>query len=249
MNCANAIPIPLIEQVLARVSIAWAWAHFGFPGKPTRNCRSPFRPDKTPSFTIYSGKDHERWFDHGDSTGGDVIDFWAKAKGITNADALAELTAMGRPPAASPADQYDLPRGEIEWPADLRIPTLDECNALAALRGLDSSAFSWRGHWMPKVATHRGGGLRILADECPDRAGARRFDGALLSYWQKSDALTIRNGSGRSGLKLLPEAQRLPADSPVEGEPDYFAGLQLCIVAEYEGLGKKAKTFLFGRRP
>src|SRR4029077_12099560 len=83
-----------IARIRATCSIAWAWRILGLAGKPAKDCKSPFRSENRASFSIYHAKDGERWYDHGDASGGDIIDFWARAKGVTVKEALATLLAM-----------------------------------------------------------------------------------------------------------------------------------------------------------
>ena len=132
-----------IARIRASCSIAWAWRILGLPGTPAKDCKSPFRQEKRASFRIYQARDGERWFDHGDASGGDVVDLWAKAKGITVVQALHTLQAMTGAEAPKRLPERVLPRDGIRWPPDLRTPQEDECRALAALRGLSPRRSSW----------------------------------------------------------------------------------------------------------
>lgn len=78
---------PSIEEIKARYTIADAWRDEGCPGEPGRSCKSPFRDDKHASFSVYD--DGRKFKDHADDCGGDVLDFIAKARGCTPAEALA----------------------------------------------------------------------------------------------------------------------------------------------------------------
>ncbi len=94
---------PSIEDVKARYSVADAWRDEACPGSPGRSCRTPWRADKHPSFSVYG--DGQRWKDHASGDGGDVLDFLVKARGCTPAEALAVARErVGcRPGAQSPA--------------------------------------------------------------------------------------------------------------------------------------------------
>ncbi len=93
----SATPRNRIEEAKARFTIPILWRMFGLPGKPARSCRSPFREDRSPSFSIY--EEDRRWFDNANHEGGDAVDFLAKIKGISNAEAYFELLQMVDGPA------------------------------------------------------------------------------------------------------------------------------------------------------
>ena len=130
-----------ISRIRASCSIAWAWRILGLPGTPAKDCKSPFRLEKRASFRIYQAGDGERWFDHGDASGGDIVDFVARAKGCSVAQALHTLQAMtGTEAPQRPIERVLSPEG-IRWPPDIRTPQEAECRDLAALRGLSPEAF------------------------------------------------------------------------------------------------------------
>ena len=144
-----------ITQLRGRCTIAWAWSMLGLPGRPSKHCRSPFRDELRPSFSVYKAGDGERWHDHGEGKGGDVVDLWARAKGLSVKEAVADILrvvpgveAPNRPPEAfKPVDG-------IRWPPDIRMPQEKECHALGALRGLSPEAFFLAGRLGTlKVAT------------------------------------------------------------------------------------------------
>ncbi len=78
---------PSIEEIKARYTIENAWKDEGLPGAPARSCRSPFREERHPSFSVYD--EGRKWKDHAAGDGGDVLDFVAKARGCPPAEALA----------------------------------------------------------------------------------------------------------------------------------------------------------------
>src|SRR5258708_4747814 len=97
-----------IERIKAGLSIAAAWTHLGLRGRPARECRSPFRDDKHASFSVYTAKDGERWYDHGTASGGDVLDLWARAKDLTLQVACADILSAF-PQLADPPRRTDIP--------------------------------------------------------------------------------------------------------------------------------------------
>lgn len=76
----------LIAEVKARYTIEDAWRDEGLPGKPRACCKSPFRDDRDASFSVYNESRNFKDFATGE--GGDVIDFVAKARNYTVAEAI-----------------------------------------------------------------------------------------------------------------------------------------------------------------
>ena len=62
-----------INEAKAKLTIPVLWQMFTLAGKPAKSCRSPFREDRHPSFSV---SDDGRYF-HDFATGekGDAIDF------------------------------------------------------------------------------------------------------------------------------------------------------------------------------
>ena len=257
-----------IARVRAELSLPRAWKILGLPGKAKVNCdlKSPFRQDKKPSFRIYEGKDHLRWFDHGDASGGDVLDLWATAKGIDPRDALRQILdylggkelprdrfkAPNRPPEPVCEPQVvETADNAIQWPENLCPPTQDECHQLARLRGLFPEAFFLAG----KLGTmlmgdQRGQRLWITTDRRMRSAARRRLDGQLLDGIGKKSASP--KGAPRDWIigtqTAHPALDALKTILLVEGEGDYYAGLQLAIQSEINFkvlaiLGASTKTF------
>ncbi|MFZ2279551.1 MAG: CHC2 zinc finger domain-containing protein, partial [Prosthecobacter sp.] len=79
----NHHDIPALKE---RLLIPEVWRKLGLEGQPAQTCRSPFREDKPPSFSI--SKDGKRWKDYGTGQNGDVIDFIAMARQISTGEAL-----------------------------------------------------------------------------------------------------------------------------------------------------------------
>lgn len=63
-----------------------AWEDLGLPGEPSESCRSPFRDDLNPSFSVFDAG--RKWKDYGTDESGDVFDFVQKAKGFDTFDTL-----------------------------------------------------------------------------------------------------------------------------------------------------------------
>ena len=69
----------LFKQAQESLTIAQAWVMLGLPGEPRPTCKSPFRDERTASFSIHA--DGKKWKDHGADIGGDVVEFIKNAIG------------------------------------------------------------------------------------------------------------------------------------------------------------------------
>lgn len=234
-----------IEKIKASLSIAAAWSHLGLRGRPARDCLSPFRDDSRPSFSVYSEKGWERWWDHGTAQGGDVVDLWAKARDLAVKEAIddilrsfPQLGTVRQPssiPTPAPTSPLEAPE-TIRWPPDLRPPTQDECRALGALRGLDPLAFAHAGRYLGtlKVATVYGAPAWIITDSSSILAEARRFDGQM---YERKDGKKLKSFALPGSKKFWPVGLQTDDHALnqskhillVEGGPDYFAALSLCL--------------------
>src|SRR5262245_12858107 len=87
----NAVLSPL-EAAKEQLSIPALWQLLNLPGGPSKSCRSPFREDRNPSFSIYDNG--RKWKDHATREGGDAVDFVAVAFGISNEDACRKLIEL-----------------------------------------------------------------------------------------------------------------------------------------------------------
>ena len=79
-----------LPEMKRRYLIGHAWADLGLPGQPGKSVCSPFREDRSASFSIFPAKEGgERFNDFSTSESGDVFDFVARARGCSLADAIA----------------------------------------------------------------------------------------------------------------------------------------------------------------
>ncbi|HET9373896.1 MAG TPA: CHC2 zinc finger domain-containing protein [Chthoniobacterales bacterium] len=79
----------MISEIKNRFTIPQIGKEFFPDWVPAKSCRSPFRPDHTPSFSVYH--DGKLFMDFATGDRGDVIDFYALANGINPPQALNEL--------------------------------------------------------------------------------------------------------------------------------------------------------------
>jgi hypothetical protein len=81
-----------LQAAKERLTIPDLWQLLDLPGKPGRSCRSPFREDRNPSFSVYD--DGRKWKDHATGEGGDAADFVARALNLSNEDACKKLIEL-----------------------------------------------------------------------------------------------------------------------------------------------------------
>jgi hypothetical protein len=266
-----------LERIKANLSVLDAWRILELPGTPQiGDNRSPLRKDKRASFTIFRINGRTKWFDHGEGCGGDVIDLWARARGLSSAkEALGDI--LERIPSlrvsepkgerfSKPEPNPSLPKASpgVRWPPDLRPPTADQCAALGKLRGLEPDTFWLAGRLGTlKVATIYGAPAWILTDALARCAEARRFDGAMYSVNGKAVKSFCLPGSKKDlplGLKTIdPHWDALGNILLVEGLPDYYAALQLAIQSDigfrpiailgaHQSIGNGAQQYRAGKK-
>ena len=237
-----------LDAAKAKVSVFEAWRVLGLPGEPRRSCRSPFREDRHPSFSI--SQCGRFWYDHATGDHGDVVTFIQRAKVCSVPDAISLVRSLAGgvalPPVAAPnqgagkavAARYDGLRGLALTP-----PTLSEVIAIQIQRDWFTFAHleiaRMRGLlWMADVP-HRGQTLRawVFTDADLRSAQARRLDG---QPWC-GDEHTFKSKTLRSdpdappGLADVITANR-KAVLLCEGEPDALCGLFLSWCA---GIGEQ----------
>lgn len=98
-----------LEAAKKKLTIPALWELLGLPGSPGRSCRSPFRKDRKPSFSV---RDDGRLFsDFGyPEHKGDAVDFLRLARGLSPADAAREFIRLAgcEPPSQMPAARLTL---------------------------------------------------------------------------------------------------------------------------------------------
>jgi DNA primase len=235
-----------IEQIRQNLSIAQAWHVLDLPGIAAKECKSPFRQDKRASLSIYRAADGERYYDHGLGQGGDVINFWAEARGLSVKAAIEDIIRQMPSLEASGVERGSFERVAAEgirWPSDLREPTEAECRALGELRGLGPSVFDLAGKLGTlKVARVYGALAWIITDSSGICAEARRFDG---EFYEKKNGERLKSFALPGSHKYWPVGLQTNSETLnaakrivlVEGGPDYFAALELCAAYDLENRG------------
>jgi hypothetical protein len=228
----------ILDAAKARVGIAEAWRALGLPGEPRRVCRSPFREDRHPSFSISANG--RLWYDHATREGGDVVSLVIAATGCDHAAAISRVKelaggALSEPVRLRPFASNPTPPAQPSKPLPyLSAPFFADVLALAALRRWQSlAAFeiaTARGLLRMATVQDAGESVRawVLTDDARRTAQARRLDG---KPWNRTGAKsdTLRLDSAHPiGLAFLGNR---PVVTLCEGEPDTLAALHFAFLA------------------
>lgn len=231
-----------IEAIKDCLRIADAWVKLNTPGEPKSICRSPFREDRSPSFSIHP--DGKLWHDHGTGDGGDVIDFVARAQDIERGPAIkacAEMAGVsgggeGRrdspssrtsrtEPVNRPQRQPDEKeqaklRGWADIKATFRVPTPAEIDQIAPSRGVSPDPVLWMANdGMLRVGERNG--KPVFAIVAGDFVQIRPMTGK--TFWDGgpktlslSEDIPSFIFSRNSGPTLPPGTRVMIAEGPIE---------------------------------
>jgi hypothetical protein len=225
-----------LDTAKEQLRIPELWQICGLPGKPASSCSSPFRADRSPSFSIYD--EGRRWRDHALGEGGDAVDFLAKAKGIHPAQAYVfflEMVGKGLP-MPSPAKQGPVKRGV----APLDLKGLEPCRdkdleRIAKLRSIPLEGL--------RIAVSRKvlfahenlyqGRCWLVTDDARRSAISRRLDGKRFHFREPRDGKKegpksrCWPGSQANWPIGIMQADGFPAIVLCEGGPDFLAAFYL----------------------
>jgi hypothetical protein len=228
-----------IQVAKDRIRIPELWRILNLPGEPPEknSCRSPFRPDKNPSFSIFG--DGRRWKDFASDAGGDAVDFIMQARGCSKADALRELLSLAglqkgdsTPFEPRPVKNYQpLPVERFPDVSWLRMPTEAEIEAIAKSRRLDPVAVRQAAIWgILRCGVMRGIPCWALADGPPGEpvrlAEYRSLNGNRFPGGMKSRTVVGSHKDWPVGVSLLNDPRARNASVMLcEGLPDYLAAI------------------------
>lgn len=203
--------------------------------------KSPFRTDHSPSCTVKG--DMLRDWSTGESF--DVVDFYAKAKGLSTSEAVRDLVRLypgqSLPSTPKPATRFEAlklnlvrkPNNCFGWPvleAGDRVDILE----LALLRDINSEALvemSRRG--LLYFADFEAGRAFVVTDSSRHNAQARLLSG---EKWLGIDASTRSPRSESGAVHGWPigiaDAANYPAIALCEGVPDFLSALHHASVSE-----------------
>jgi hypothetical protein len=216
-------------DIRQRITIADLGRKF-FPGwKSGKSCRSPFREDRNPSFSVYGNG--TRFKDFATDDHGDVFDFYQLAIGCDRKQAFIELKelALGREPnVAAPIIRVpSTPKLEEKrtlFHPELEKPTNDELDTIWRLRGIGIEGLQLavsRGFlWMATLHGHR---AYVLTDRRRNVYLTRRLDGQPWEHLEtKPKAYTLPGGQANWPIGIE-ESASYPAIALCEGAPDFLA--------------------------
>lgn len=245
-----------IQNLKEILRIPEVWNRLGLHGTPGKSCRSPFRPDKSASFSIFD--DGRQWKDHATGAGGDVIDFIALACKVDAKEATRRFLAMAGAPVsgivATPESRKN-PAPTLTLPP-LHGGTLEEIEQVARSRCLHFDAVSLA-CCLGTVAFGDVCGFPcwILTDAAHRIAEARRVDGKpfpAVGTLGERKAHTLKGSvkAWPAGVAVLENGRNYRAVMLVEGGPDYIAALHFAITGGPRGwdvlpvaiLGRNAGT-------
>jgi len=226
-----------LEQIKAGFTVTDAWHSLKLPGTPGTSCKSPFRADESPSFSVYDNG--HRWKDHATVKGGDVCDFVAAALKLTLSDAARWLLEQSN----ARTNRRDWPRVRTPLQANpkpsaahrkLSMPPLDkgtisELTQLQRQRGFQYFAglqiMLNRGQL--RFATLADGAEQvrcwIITDDSRRNAQARRLDGLpwqALPGKPKAKTLTGSQAAWPIGASRIEKTDTILF---TEGGPDLLA--------------------------
>jgi hypothetical protein len=227
-----------LEIALDRLRIPDLWQLLHLEGKPGKSCRSPFRKDRHPSFSVFH--DNRKFKDFTTGEGGDAADFLALARGLSLKDACVELIRLAGIPVkhevskkSKSCDQTEEERKAKQrenWP-QFDPPSIREIETIAKLRTLSAEGVS--------LAADRGllftadtpeGRAWIISDSRRQNAQARRMDGGHWEHIRSKKAWTLPGSIGALPIGLY-EALDFPNIVFVEGGPDLLAAFHLAWCA------------------
>lgn len=220
-----------LADAKARLNIHRLWIHFGFAGKPSASCHSPFREDTKASFSV--NLPGTLWNDFATGEAGDAVDFFQRATGLPQKDACRKFVELAggsftptprvARPQCPPADAKPKP----VFP-DFTKGTPGDFQHLARLRNIGREGLEWASErgllWF---ATLKDYPAWIVTDTARVNAQARRMDG---QQWEHigAKAYTLP-GSWASWPIGITEAQPFPAIVLCEGGPDFLAAHYLAL--------------------
>jgi hypothetical protein len=224
--------IDVFAEAREKYSIPDLWQALGLPGEPKPSCKSPFREDKQPSFSIFdNGK---AWCDHATGQGGDVIEFLCAALQIDHREArdwFGERLGIdfhdgpARPRTHKPSPTP--PAKEIEWPAELLTGTPETWKAFAAKRGYayPSVCVMVQAGFL-RFSVVNGHKCFVVTDPSKRTGEIRRIDGGLFGQ-SKAYPLKGVDKSWPLGAAYLDDESASPNVFITEGATDFLAALDL----------------------
>ena len=212
-----------IADAKTRLNIQMLWQHFNYPGSPAASCRSPFRDDIKPSFSVNG--DGTLWNDFATGEAGDSVDFFQRASGLSRTEAcrkfiaLAGGTLTATAHAVRPTPQPVQARPRPSFP-DFRKGTAADFAQLSVSRSISLEGLELAGErGLLHFATLKDSPAWIITDSERLNAQARRMDGQphpetghgpRVWYDEHNNPHDILPAQGWQHLEGRPKAWTLP---------------------------------------
>lgn len=219
-------PSPL-AQAKEAIDISTLWLALGLPGEPKKNCRSPFRDDLKPSFSI--SDDGKVFYDHGTGEGGDVITFLMHATGCSPGAAARKLIQLASVTLTQPKARSKT-RKNLRLPA-LAMPSVGDLAEIQRVRGwpcfagLEIAAQRGLLHRCTMIDEGISRAAWAITDSARRSVQVRRMDGRL---WTRIGAKAWTLGGSIAGW---PIGAADIGDKQIvllcEGGPDFLAAHDL----------------------
>lgn len=221
-----------LQAAKDRLSIYQLGAMFFPDWRAGKSCKSPFREDRSESFSVYD--EGRKWKDFATGEGGDAADFVAMACGLSPEEGARKLIELAGvlPPERTNIQRKSVrshDREEAEERARKRAtwPTFDciadsEIESIAALRGLTVAGVrvaAWDS--VLRSAESREGRAWVITDHARRNAQGRLLSGKPWAAGMKAKTLPGAEASWPIGLPVLHPAFSCVA--LVEGGPDLLA--------------------------
>jgi hypothetical protein len=210
----------------SKITIADAWEMLELDGEPKPCCKSPFREDRSPSFSIHSeGKSFK---DHATGDGGDVIEFIRLAIGGDHRDVRKWIAERIESIHVTDSKLKAVTSKVIQYPAELITGDFETWKAFARSRNLTFPAV----HSMVKGGLLRfcvidGVKCYVVTDAANRAAEIRRIDKNLFGNRSKAYPLKGVDKSWMPGMDHLRLAPKSTAVLVTEGASDLLSAIDL----------------------
>lgn len=225
-----------IAEAKARLRIPALWARLDLPGLPKVSCKSPFREDRSASFSVSA--DGALFNDFATGEAGDAVDFLQIATGLSPEAAFRKFIGLA---GGSVHEAKPLPKRPAATPHARPkpvFPTFErgddaDLHRLAELRKVSFAAcFLARGVGLLCFAKWKDKPAWIVTDNEGLNAQARRMDGGK---WEAIDAKAQTLPGAWAGWPLgMKTGAPYPAFLLCEGGPDLLAALHFIHAAGAE---------------
>ncbi|MBI1177847.1 hypothetical protein GC207_10470 [bacterium] len=217
-----------LEQLKSGYPIPRAWRDLGLQGEPAKSCRSPFRDDGNPSFSVHS--DGRKFHDFATGEGGSVVDFVMTALGCDTPKSIRwieERLGVSPPaPTRTPATKRESKLPQLRNGSDSELRELSERRGFGveALRLADDHGFLqfcelWR---FPAWC---------ITDGRAQLHEFRRLDGQKWpAFGRLHERKSHCTGSGKRWPIGAIESEPFSKVAMVEGAPDLLAAFHFLLV-------------------